>query len=141
MCWVLYLAADRPLPLRSFDPGSPAFNVTELEGREVAVRSQFSRPFVYALGAHTGCGCGFDRDQANPRHPAELQATEKALEALHAYLREALDMGGTLELFACWDGDQAATPDQRWQRRLVDFHPQMAWFPDRTFIEVTSGVV
>ena len=139
MCWVLYLAADRPLSLRVFDPAAPAFNVANLEGREVAVRTQFSKPFVYALGAHTGCGCGFDRDQANPADPAELRATETALEGLHAYLQEALELAGSLELFACWDGDQAATPDHRWQRRLTDFHSRMAWFPDRTFIEVDPG--
>jgi hypothetical protein len=139
MCWLLYLAADRPLSLRPFDPRAPDFNVANLEGREVVVRAQFSKPFVYALGAHTGCGCGFDRGQANPEHPAELRATENALDALHAYLREALDVAGSLELFACWDGEQAGTPDQRWQRRLADFHPHMAWFPDRTFIVIASG--
>jgi hypothetical protein len=138
VCWLLYLAADRPLSLRPFNPGAPAFNVADLRGREVAVRAQFSKPFVYALGAHTGCGCGFDREQANPEHPAELRATESALYALQAYLRETLELGGPLELFACWDGDQAAAPDHRWQRRVADFHPGMAWFPDRTFIEITS---
>ena len=139
MCWLLYVAADRPLPHRPFSPESPAFNVADLDGREVAVRAQFGKAFVYALGAHTGCGCGFDRGQANPLHPAELQATERSLDALHDFLRDAMEAAGPLELYACWDGDQAATPDQRWQRRLDDFHRQMAWFPDRTFIEIGSG--
>ena len=139
MCWVLYLAADRPLPLRPFDPASPAFNVADLNGREVAVRAQFGKAFVYAVGAHTGCGCGFDRGQANPEHPDELEATETSLDALHAFLRDAMGVTGSLELYACWDGDQAATPDQRWHRRLEDFHRRMAWFPDRTFIEIRSG--
>jgi len=40
-------------------------------------------------------------------------------------------------LFACWDGDQGAAPDNRWKRRLSDFHEQMDWFPDRTFIQLT----
>jgi hypothetical protein len=139
MCWVLYLAADRPLRLRAFDPGAPAFNVADPTGREIAVRGQFSKAFVYALGAHTSCGCGFDRDQVNPDHPGELEATEASLRALHAYLGEALELAGPLELFACWDGDQGAIPDHRWKYRLTDFGPDMAWFPDRTFIEVTPG--
>jgi hypothetical protein len=108
MCWVLYLAADRPLPLQPFDQRAPAFNVAELTSHEDGVRQQFSKPFVYSLGAHTHCGCGFDRGQANP----------------------------DLELFACWDGDQGAGPDHRWTRRVADFGSRMDWFPDRTFIEV-----
>ena len=139
MCWVLYLAADHPLPLHVFDPGAPAFNVAELTGRETAVRVQFSKPFVYSLGAHTSCGCGFDRGQAHPDRPAELEATETSLRALCVYLGAALDVSGSLELFACWDGDQAAPPDHRWRLEVADFGRQMGWFPDRTFIEVIAG--
>jgi hypothetical protein len=86
MCWVLYLAADRPLTERLFDPESPAFNVASVSGNETSVRKQFSKAFVYALGAHTGCGCGFDREQANADHPEELAAAEVSLEALRRYL-------------------------------------------------------
>jgi hypothetical protein len=136
MCWVLYLAAGRPLPVRPFEPASPGFNAVPVSGREAAVRTRFSKPFVYALGAHTGCGCGFDRGQANPDHAGELEATEASLQALRQYLSDALETAGTLELFACWDGDQAAAPDHRWEQRLADFTADMAWFPDRTFVEV-----
>jgi hypothetical protein len=121
MCWVLYLAADRPLPLRAFDPGDPAFNVAEPTGPETAVRVQFSKPFVDSLGAHPSCGCGFDRGQAHPDRPAELAATETSLHALGAYLRTAFEISGSLELFACWDGDQAAPPDHRWRLGVADF--------------------
>ena len=123
MCWVLYLAADRPLPLWPFDPKAPALNIAELSPDELRVRRQFSKPFVYSVGAHTQCGCGFDRGQAN----ADLRN----------YLAAAVSAAGSLELLACWDGDQAAEPDNRWARRLSDFHERMDWFPDRTFIELT----
>jgi hypothetical protein len=139
MCWVLYLAADRQLSQRPFQPSSPGFNVSVPSGRETVVRKQFSKPHVYAVGAHTGCGCGFDRGQANPDHPEELQATEASLQALHGYLGEALELAGSLELFACWDGDQAAAPDHHVKLRLADFTTGMTWFPDRTFVEVTAG--
>lgn len=139
MCWVLYLAADRPLPLHPFDSGSPGFNVAVPSSHEAGVRSQFSKPFVYALGAHTGCGCGFDRGQANPDHPEELEAAEASLGALRRYLGQALEAAGPVELFACWDGDQTAPPDHRWDRQLADFETGMTWFPDRTFVRVTSG--
>ena len=139
MCWVLYLAADRQLPLCPFEPASPRFNVVDVAGREAEVRRQFSKPFVYALGAHTGCCCGFDRGQANPEHPEELAATEASLRALCEFLDVALETAGPLELFACWDGDQGAAPDHHWSCRLADFSPEMAWFPDRTFVRVSRG--
>jgi hypothetical protein len=125
--------------LRPFDPANPAFNVAELSEPEAAVRVQFSKPFVYALGAHTGCGCGFDSEAANRDHPEELTASTASLEALSTYLEAALTTAGALELYACWDGDQAATPDQRSQLRLADVGPGMTWFPDRTFIELAPG--
>jgi hypothetical protein len=138
MCWVLYLAAALPLPLRPFDREAPAFNVAEPTSSEEPMRIQFTKPFVYRLGAHTLCGCGFDRGQANPAHPDDLQATEASLQHLRSYLDQALAAAGPLELYACWDGDQAAVPDHRWKRRVSDFDPQMIWFPDRTFIEVIA---
>jgi hypothetical protein len=122
--------------LRPFDPGHPALNVAELSQHEAAVRIQFSKPFVYALGAHTCCGCGFDAEAANRDHPEELEASRASLEALRTYLEAALATAGTLELYACWDGDQGATPDQRRQLGLADVGPNMSWFPDRTFVEL-----
>jgi hypothetical protein len=136
MCWVLYLAAARPLPLQPFEQQAPTFNVAELSPGDDRVRRQFSKPFVYCVGAHTMCGCGFDRGQANPDHPEELPATEASLRDLCTYLAEAMRIAGSLELFACWDGDQDAVPDNRWKRRLSDFDERMDWFPDRTFIEL-----
>jgi hypothetical protein len=139
MCWVLYLACDQRLPLQPFDREAPAFNIAELTPREEPVRGQFSKPYVYRVGAHTLCGCGFDRGQANPDHPEELETTEASLRRLHAYLSDALGACRNLELYACWDGDQGAVPDHRWNRRLSDFGSRMRWFPDRTFIEVSAG--
>ena len=139
MCWVLYLACDQPLPLQPFDREAPAFNVAQLTPREEPVRGQFSKPYAYRVGAHTLCGCGFDRGQAHPDHPEELEKTEASLRSLYAYLSDALEDCHSLELYACWDGDQGAVPDHRWNRRLSDFGSRMSWFPDRTFIEVSAG--
>lgn len=139
MCWVLYLAADRPLALHPFDPAVPGFNVAELAPREEVVRGQFGKPFVYRLGAHTWCGCGFDRGQVGPDQPREMEATEASLRHLRAYLGEALELAGPVELFSCWEGDQGAAPDHRWRRGIREFGPRMDWFPDRTFVEVTLG--
>ena len=125
-----------PAAVAAVRPAGPAFNVAELTPGDDRVRRQFSKPFVYCVGAHTLCGCGFDRGQANPDHPEELPATEASLRELCTYLEKAISIAGSLELFACWDGDQDAPAENRWKRRLSDFHERMDWFPDRTFIEL-----
>ena len=141
MCWVLYLAADRELPLVPWTEQSPAFNVQSLPEAERGVTVQFSKSHVYAVGAHTRCACGFDRGQATPDQPGELRASEVSLAALADYLRDAVRQAGSLELYSCWWGDQAATPDQRLRLGVEDFTPTMDWFPDRTFavVDVSAG--
>lgn len=138
MCWVLYIAADEPLPLRAFDSEAPAFNVADLTEHELGVRVQFSKPHVYALGSHTRCGCGFDRGQAHPDRLEELAATRASLGALRDYLNEAMRVAGPVELYACWFGDQAAAPDHHLRLGPESFGPEMTWFPDRTFIELSA---
>lgn len=138
MCWVLYLASDVTLPAIGWDEGKPAFNVEAIQA-ESPVSRQFARRYLYAVGSHTLCGCGFDRDQADLQHPEELRDTERSLGSLREYLREAVAIAGELELYACWDGDQAAEPDHRWSLTPDDVSPTMGWFPDRTYATISGG--
>ena len=139
MCWVVYAAADRPLPMIPWDATAPAFNVMPLRETEEAVRVQFAAPHVVSPGSHTGCGCGFDPGQANPAQPDESRDTMASLEALGAWLREAT-ADGPVELYACWDGDQAASPDQRLELTADAIHPAMQWFPERTYAIVRPAI-
>lgn len=139
MCWVLYLASDVPLPTVQWDSRRPAFNVQQIPRAESPVSRQFARQHLYVVGSHTLCGCGFDRTQANLDHPDELVETEQSLGSLKTYLRDAVAMAGELELYSCWDGDQAAEPDHRWALTLDDVGPTMRWFPDRTYAAVSGG--
>jgi hypothetical protein len=137
MCWVLYLASDVPLPTIDWDPERPAFNVESIPRSETPVSRQFARQHIYIAGSHTLCGCGFDRNQANPDHPEELPAAEKSLRALREYLRQAVAIASEIELYSCWDGDQAREPDHRWVMTPEDIRPTtMGWFPDRTYAAV-----
>ena len=138
MCWVLYVASDLPLPTISWNPEKPAFNVEAVEGSESPIRGQFTRRYIYIVGSHTYCGCGFDRGQANPDHPNELAEAERSLSSLQSYLRNALGFCGELELYSCWDGDQGAEPDHRWVLTPDDIVSTMGWFPDRTYAAVRS---
>src|SRR3954467_11018699 len=110
MCRVLYIAADRPLPLIPWDPKNPGFHVIELTEREVPVKSQFSKPFVYYAGSHQGCGCAYDLASMSIGEPEQLPNARRGREKLASYLHDALAAVGQLELYTCWDGDWGDPP-------------------------------
>jgi hypothetical protein len=90
--------------------------VTELtREKDEAVRGQFSKPYVYHAGSHSICGCGFNYGQYPNAEddPEELALKSKTLNDRSEYLAGALEDGGTIELFACWEGDQAAAVEHR----------------------------
>ena len=56
---MLYLASDKKLQLIPWDEKSPGFNVTALSDNEKVVMKHFTKKYLYYIGAHTGCSCGF----------------------------------------------------------------------------------
>ncbi|MBN1426843.1 MAG: hypothetical protein JXB07_00575 [Anaerolineae bacterium] len=111
---MVYIASESPLPLIAWNDQCPAFYVTELpRPQDEQVRVQFSKPYVYYVGSHQGCGCGFlygqypgFEDDAN-----EERDKRESVARLSQYLAEAVAANGPIELFACWDGDQAIEPE------------------------------
>ncbi len=129
---ILYLAADQPLSLIPWDDTRPAFHVTELPANRAAVRRQFSRPFVYYAGSHEGCGCGFqygeyEVDDSDAEEWAEAALREDSRKRLVEYLKAALTKVSSVEVYACWDGDEALPQEHR------DHGPVDRLLTDRTF--------
>ena len=103
MCMALYIAADTPLPeIPQTSPPAP-LSVEPIEEADQAVRVHFSKPYVYFVGSHTGCSCGF---QYGPDAQDDLEGRE-SVRQFGAYLAEAVARAGPLELYACWSGDEA----------------------------------
>ena len=102
MCMVLYLAADAPLPevLPLEPPG--AFSAQLLTAPDEPVRVQFTKPFVYILGAHEGCSCGFKYGVGDEESDP---SGRESVRRLGEYLVAALDHLGSVELYACWAGE------------------------------------
>lgn len=138
MCRVLYIAADRPLPLIPWNPESPEFHVTEVDDREASVKSQFSKPFVYYAGSHQGCGCAYDLESVSIGEPDELTSARGSREALVDYLRDGVEAVGSLELYTCWDGDWAEPSVQRISIAPTALAPEELWLPERTFAVVSA---
>ena len=147
MCMMLYIAADKPLPLIPWDENSPLFNVTALQEYSEAVRKQFSKPFIFYLGAHTGCSCGFSygqyiKDDAVPEELRELEE-KNSVQSLLAYLTDAVKLTGSLELYSCWNGDEEGPADLR-ETIYFDELPQKIGgksfcFQEGEFIEITQS--
>ncbi|CAN5244912.1 hypothetical protein BH20ACI2_BH20ACI2_20070 [soil metagenome] len=112
MCYYLYLASDADLPLVEWQENDRAYNVAELEHYDVEVKKRFSKSHIVFLGAHTGCSCGFLYDSApydDKRDEIEDEAARESIQKLVEYL-SAQAKNSSLELFACWNGDQGEEP-------------------------------
>ena len=120
MCMVLYVAADAPLPLVPWAADAPAFHVTVLPPRAAAVRAHFSKPHVYYLGSHEGCGCGFGYGWWDGEDPESSAQGRESVGRLGAYLAAVTQASGPVELYACWSGDEraAAAPERAVARGL-----------------------
>jgi hypothetical protein len=109
MCMMFYAAADAPLPVIAQTTPPAAFSVEPIVAVDEGVRAQFTKPHVYFLGSHSGCSCGFkygvggDDDDFGRESVAQLSH----------YLAENVAAAGPIELFACWDGDQAEPATER----------------------------
>lgn len=107
MCLAVYLGSDHPVEEISWNKESPAFYVEEVNASE-PVRKQFSGKYVYYAGSHEGCGCGFSKDGEPPEELAICQAN---YDALGAVIRTATQYGAKVQIFTCWEGDQADEPE------------------------------
>ena len=107
MCLAVYLGSDHPVQEIAWDKERPAFYLQEAAASEPA-RRQFAGEYVYYAGSHQGCGCGFSKDGEPPEELARCQAN---YDALAKVLGSAMQQGARLQLFTCWEGDQADPPE------------------------------
>ncbi|MEO6602419.1 MAG: hypothetical protein ABIQ16_21235 [Polyangiaceae bacterium] len=112
MCLMVYIAAHEALRKVDWVEAAPAFYVAELSPDERRVSCQFRTGNVVYAGSYEGCGCGFQYGEypADSYEPGELRERRGSLDAFAKYLRTELARVGTIEVFACWDGDQELEP-------------------------------
>jgi hypothetical protein len=139
MCMMVYVASDYPLPTSAWDPTRPHFHVTELSDRDEPVRRQFSKPCVYYAGSHEGCGCGFQYGEyEGEEEDAALAAARDSRRRLAEFLAAALQHQSEVELFACWDGDQATPAEHRGRVRPADLVRDRTFFREKELLVVSE---
>lgn len=137
MCMMVYVASDYPLPTLAWDTTRPGFHVRELDECDEPVRQQFSKPCVYYVGSHEGCGCGFQYGEYEGcEEEADVVPSRQSRLRLTDFLTVALQHQSEVELFACWDGDQAAKPEYRERLRPGDLLRTRTFFRERELLVI-----
>jgi hypothetical protein len=138
MCMTVYLASDVPLPTIPWEQSTPAFNVADLRAPDESVRKQFSKPHVYYVGSHEGCGCGFQHGQyPGFEEPDNIAAAVRSRRELTDYIRRALATQDSVELFSCWDGDQSAAPEFRDRLSIDQLATDRTYFREKEHLLIT----
>lgn len=140
-----YLASHKPLPTSVWDEDHPAFYVEALppDSRDNSVRKHLTGPFVYRLGSHQCCGCGFSYryDPEWPDadvYPDELDAAEMSRASLAEYLTDALKYQESLEIWLCWAGDEACDPGAKIDVSPEDFLNPELFEEEKVLLTVTN---
>ena len=106
MCLAVYLASNLELQPSSWSERQPGYYLERVKPGKVVCRL-FSLPYVYYVGSHEGCGCGFLKDGEVGE---ELELHQANYWALVKCIKEAQSRGANIELYACWEGDQSLEP-------------------------------
>lgn len=114
MCFTLYLASNKELPVIQFDLQAPSFNTTFLQADEMGIQAQFSLPHILCIGSDQGCGCGFrhsffEYDEWIPVLENGDDQNKPSLKNHHDlyYYLVNNQVDSFIEIYACWNGDMA----------------------------------
>lgn len=140
MCYALYLATDKPLPISQWNPDAPGVCVVHWDERkDNAVRRHFSKPNVQYVASTSGCGCDFPfamlvNEWFQPADPNEKPNIRKSRHGLVDLLRKSGEP--VVEAYGVWEGDQHKQPRCR---ELIDLdkilNPEF-FFKEQGFYEI-----
>jgi hypothetical protein len=117
VCMLVYLGSDEPLPEIPWDAEARGFHIVAVGERAPAVRQHLGQAYVYDVGSHTMCGCGFQLSEYPAPPDEDEEDIRRSLGQLADYLQTQLRAGREAVFFACWEGDEGEAPPHR--RRLT----------------------
>jgi len=144
MCFTLYVAASKKLPLREWNKDKPGVHTANLQDYELGVLGRLSLPFALYVGSNQGCGCGFRHSIVDgqgwlpviPSEKYELNAEQENHVGLWQYLTESLE-GGSIEIYACWNSDVNECPDCIGHIRIEDITNSDFYFKEGWLYRMT----
>jgi len=133
MCLAVYIASNKPLPLVNWNNDRPRFHVLAISEEDKGIAKQFKNKNVVYAGSHEGCGCGFFKEGEEGE---KLKIRQANYEELAYYLSSLKFSGAKLELFSCWEGDQAETPEFRERISLATLVSPEFQFKEKAYYEI-----
>lgn len=109
MCIRVYLGSNNPLKIIPFNISKPHFHVELIDSsceESKQVSGKLDTPYIYRLGSHMGCSCGFSyfKEHDYGISALEIQNRHESIQALKDYLTESLK---TAKLKICtWEKDR-----------------------------------
>lgn len=139
---MVYISADNPLPLIDWQENVTAFCVSELTEDEKKVSKQFSKPFLAYAGSYGGCSCGFSYGEEEFEDEDDREEDALARESVRQFAEylSPLVKNGSIEIFACWDGDQEAEAEERQTVTPDYFGGEKFSFKEKQFLIVKSAM-
>lgn len=101
------MASDHPVDTIAWKKGETYLSIYDLTIEDDIVRKHFTKKYLYFLGAHEGCSCGFSRGEFGDLEDDDEQVkNSKSIHELKHFLIRALQKDKSVELYACWEGEQ-----------------------------------
>ena len=103
MCYAAYIGTTEKQTISAWKQGETLLYFEEISKEDEIVKTKFTKPFVYYVGADTGCSCGFAWEVENYNDPDE-QDSKKSPQALIDFITTQTKKEA-LEFYCCWEGD------------------------------------
>jgi hypothetical protein len=132
MCFYLYLGAESKQKLIPWDESDPQLCVEEVEKDDLVKLTAFSKPNIYYVGSHEGCGCGFRQevDVTYAEH-VDLRSKNKNQQALFSYVSGSLANESSIELYGVWAGDERRGVETKTEVNIIDLINEEFYFGER----------
>lgn len=99
---------------------------------------QFSKPFLAHAGFYGGCSCGFSYGEFPAEDEDDAREDALARESVQQFSEYLSNLvrNGSIEMFACWDGDQEIEPEERRAVTPDYFGGETFGFKEKQFLVV-----
>jgi hypothetical protein len=147
VCLFVWIGSQRPVA--RVVVASETWSRVEEVPDDAPVRAHFASPCVAYVGAHEGCGCGFQsqklfydglasvaeaiayEDAMTGDERDEFRGEQRSRALLYGLITEAV-RDGDVELYACWVGNEAQPPADVQLRAATWLLDDLIPFAERT---------
>lgn len=144
MCMAIYISTDRPLPTIPYDEKDRKLNTEDITAGENALKNLFSKSNIKYVGSDQGCSCGFRHALIHNDTWLDVVDDENTLfdNSNHINLADLIKRnnpdGKTVEILACWEGDQNEPILYRETIKLTDILDKDFHFKERGLYTVQT---